>query len=83
MGVPIYVYVIFTLIFAAMVFWMLKRVKSNREKLLDENKPAIAGDDMISGSNKDDGQYDEPSLDDLEQMEKLLEDEAESQGINY
>tara|TARA_B100000945_G_scaffold304518_1_gene290095 strand:- start:5009 stop:5209 length:201 start_codon:yes stop_codon:yes gene_type:complete len=66
-----------------MVIWMVKRVKSNREKFIDENKPAIAGHDVISGFNQDDGRYDEPSLDDLEQMEKLLEDEAESQGIEY
>mgnify|MGYP003331562867 FL=1 len=81
MAVPIYVYAIFILIFAAMTTWVVKRVKSNREKFISENKPAVAGQDIIQGSNQDDGRYDEPNPEDLEQMEKLLEDAAELQGI--
>ena len=83
MAVPIYVYVIFILIFAGMATWVVRRVKTNREKLMSENKPAVAGEDVIKGSIKDDGRYDEPNVEDLEQMEKLLEEAAESQGIEY
>ncbi len=83
MGVPIYVYVIFILIFVGMAAWMVRRVKANREKLISENKPAVAGEDIIQGSNQDDGRYDEPNEGDLDQMEKLLEEAAESQGIEY
>ena len=36
----------------------------------------MAGQDHIQGSNQDDGRYDEPNPEDLEQMEKLLEDAA-------
>ena len=81
MAVPTYIYAIFILIFAAMATWVLRRVKSNREKFISENKPAVAGQDHIQGSNQDDGRYDEPTPEDLEQMEKLLEDAAELQGI--
>ena len=66
-----------------MVAWMYNRVKSNRVRFIEENSPAIAGDDSIKGSIENDGRYDEPKEEDLEQMEKLLEDAAESQGIEY
>ncbi len=66
-----------------MVAWMYNRVKSNRARFIEENSPAIAGDDSIKGSIENDGRYDEPQEDDLEQMEKLLEDAAESQGLEY
>jgi len=78
-----YIYAFFILAFIAMAIWMVRRVKSNREKLIEENAPAIAGDDTIKGSIEDDGRYDEPSEEDLDQMEKLLEDAAETQGIQY
>jgi len=78
-----FVYIFFTLLFFLMAAWMYNRVKSNREKYIEENSPAVAGNDSIKGSIENDGRYDEPNLDDLEQMEKLLEDAAESQGIEY
>jgi len=83
MSVPLYVYVFFVLLLMLMVAWLYNRVKSNRERFMEENSPAIAGDDSIKGSIENDGRYDEPNKDDLEQMEKLLEDAAESQGIEY
>ena len=84
MGIEMpYIYVLFILAFAGMAIWMIRRVKSNREKMIEENAPAVAGSDVITGSIENDGRYDEPSEDDLEQMEKLLEDAAESQGIEY
>ena len=78
-----YIYILFTLVFLLMAAWMYNRVKSNREKYIEENSPAIAGSDSIKGSIENDGRYDEPTSDDLEQMEKLLEDAAESQGLEY
>lgn len=66
-----------------MATWMIRRVKYNREKFIEENAPAIAGNDSIRGSIENDGRYDEPDENDLEQMEKLLEDAAESQGLEY
>ncbi|HJM45212.1 MAG TPA: hypothetical protein QF644_04610 [Candidatus Poseidoniaceae archaeon] len=83
MSVPLYIYVFFVLLFMLMVAWMYNRVKSNRVRFIEENSPAIAGDDSIKGSIENDGRYDEPKEEDLEQMEKLLEDAAESQGIEY
>ena len=78
-----FVYIFFTLLFILMAAWMYNRVKSNRERYLEENSPAVAGNDTIKGSIENDGRYDEPKSEDLEQMEKLLEDAAESQGIEY
>ena len=78
-----YIYILFILIFSAMATWVIRRVKSNREKFIEENGPAVAGNDSIKGSIENDGRYDEPNADDLEQMEKLLDDAAESQGLEY
>ena len=82
MGVDMpFIYAFFILAFVGMAIWMMRRVKSNRERMIEENTPAVAGADTISGSIENDGRYDEPSEEDLEQMEKLLDDAAESQGI--
>ena len=78
-----FVYIFFTLLFFLMAGWMYKRVKSNREKYIEENSPVVAGNDSIKGSIENDGRYDEPNSDDLDQMEKLLEDAAEAQGLEY
>jgi hypothetical protein len=78
-----YIYIIFILVFSAMATWVIRRVKSNRVKFIEENSPTVAGSDSIKGSIENDGRYDEPSEDDLEQMEKLLDDAAESQGLEY
>ena len=69
-----YVYILFTVLFLLMAAWMYNRVKSNRQKYIEENSPAIAGSDSIKGSIENDGRYDEPTSEDLEQMEKLLEE---------
>ena len=78
-----YIYVLFILVFMFMAAWMYNRVKLNRERFIEENNPAIAGEDSIKGSIENDGRYDDPKEEDLEQMEKLLEDAAESQGLSY
>jgi len=78
-----YIYVLFILVFMFMAAWMYNRVKLNRERFIEENNPAIAGEDSIKGSIENDGRYDDPKEEDLEQMEKILEDAAESQGIKY
>ena len=49
-----------------MAAWMYNRVKSNRERYLEENSPAVAGNDTIKGSIENDGRYDEPKSEDLE-----------------
>ena len=58
----------------AMAIWIALRVKTNREKIIQENAPVVAGRDFIRGSVEDDGRFDEPTEDDLEQMEKILEE---------
>ena len=48
-----------------------------------EEGPVIAGDDEIGGAAKDPEQFDEPDDDALDEMESLLKDAAESQGLDY
>ncbi|RAH13594.1 MAG: hypothetical protein CMB56_007090 [Methanobacteriota archaeon] len=73
-GTVIYIYIIFIFLLMAMAIWIALRVKTNREKIIQENAPAVAGRDFIRGSVEDDGRFDEPTEDDLEQMEKILEE---------
>lgn len=73
----IYIYVFFIILLVGMAYWMINRVKTNREKFMEENAPAVAGSDSIKGSIENDGRYDEPTEEDLEQMEKLLDDDFE------
>ena len=82
-AVPMYVYAVFGLLFIAMGGWIFNRARQNRIRMMEENMPAIAGSDVVAGVATDTGQFDEPDEDALDQMEELLDDAAESQGLTY
>ena len=48
-----------------------------------QGEPAIAGQDVIEGGAINPEQFDEPDDDALDEMQELLENAAESQGITY
>ena len=48
-----------------------------------QDDPAIAGQDIIEGGAINPEQFDEPDDDALDQMQELLEQAAESQGLTY
>lgn len=48
-----------------------------------QDTPAIAGEDEIGGAAKNPEQFDDPDDDALDQMQDLLEQAAESQGLTY
>jgi len=81
--VPTYVYAIFGLLFLAMIAWVLNRAKQNRRQMLEDNKPPVAGSDSIAGVAHDKGQFDEPNDAALTEMADLLEEAAESQGLEF
>ena len=47
----------------------------NRSRIISENAPKIAGDDMLGGAAKNPQQFDEPDDKALEEMAKLLGEE--------
>lgn len=82
-AVPTYVYAVFGIVFISMSWWIVNRARQNRESMMEENKPAIAGSDVVQGSANDSGQFDEPDDEALSEMADLLEEAAESQGLAY
>lgn len=48
-----------------------------------QDDPAIAGQDVLEGGAINPEQFDEPDDDALDEMQELLENAAESQGITY
>mgnify|MGYP001300685483 FL=1 len=59
--------------------WRLRN--KNLARIQDE--PAIAGQDELSGTAINPSQFDEPDDDALDEMQDLLEQAAESQGLTY
>ena len=59
--------------------WRLRN--KNLARIQDE--PAIAGQDELSGTAINLSQFDEPDDDALDEMQDLLEQAAESQGLTY
>ncbi len=71
-------YLIFGIMFVAMAWYVSKRAGENRAKMLEDNAPKIAGEDLLEGGAKNPEQFDEPDEDALEEMAELLgEDETE------
>ena len=48
-----------------------------------QDDPAIAGQDIIEGGAINPEQFDEPDDDALDEMQELLDQAAESQGLTY
>ena len=59
--------------------WRLRN--KNLARIQDE--PAIAGQDELSGTAINPSQFDEPDEDALDEMQDLLEQAAEAQGLTY
>ena len=55
----------------------------NRNLARIQDEPAIAGQDELSGTAINPSQFDEPDDDALDEMQDLLEQAAESQGLTY
>ncbi len=69
------------LITLGLVFYIWRLRNRNLARI--EEEPAIAGQDDLGGSALNPEQFDEPDEDALEEMQELLEQAAESQGLTY
>jgi hypothetical protein len=60
-------------------WFMLKKAKANKEAMMAESAPKVAGDDTLEGGAKDPEKFDEPDDDALDEMGDLLglDDEEE------
>tara|TARA_B100000700_G_scaffold318981_1_gene413239 strand:+ start:767 stop:1045 length:279 start_codon:yes stop_codon:yes gene_type:complete len=59
--------------------WRLR----NRNLARIQDEPAIAGQDELSGTAINPSQFDDPDEEALDEMQDLLEQAAESQGLTY
>jgi|AACY02.10.fsa_nt_gi cbb3-type cytochrome oxidase subunit 3 len=73
-----YAMILFTLV---MIFYIWRLRNRNLARIQDE--PNIAGQDQLAGGAINPSQFDEPDDDALDQMQDLLEQAAESQGLTY
>ncbi len=55
--------------------FILSKGLENRSRVLKENAPKIAGDDVLGGAAINPQQFDEPDDEALEEMAKLLGEE--------
>jgi hypothetical protein len=71
-------YILSAILFLAMAWFIAKRAGENRQTMLDELAPKVAGEDLLGGGAKNPSQFDEPDEDALEEMAELLgEDDDE------
>ncbi len=69
------------LITLGLIFYIWRLRNRNLARIQDE--PAIAGQDNLIGGAINPSQFDEPDDDALDQMQDMLEQAAESQGLTY
>jgi len=71
-------YLILAVMFSGMVWFIAKRARENRQSMLDDLAPKVAGEDLLEGGAKNPSQFDEPDDEALEEMAELLgEDDDE------
>mgnify|MGYP000243776747 FL=1 len=71
-------YILSAVLFFAMVWIIAKRAGENRQAMLDDLAPKVAGEDTLGGGAKNPKQFDEPDEEALEEMAELLgEDDDE------
>ena len=76
-----YAIIVLVVVTLGLVNFVFNLRKKNMAQL--EEKPVIAGDDEIAGGALDPEQFEEPDDDTLDEMESLLKDAAEAQGLDY
>ncbi len=73
-------YVILVLLFLAMAWLIAKRAGENRQSMLEESGPKIAGEDTLEGGAKNPSQFDEPDDEALDEMAELLGEDDEDES---
>ena len=64
--------ILLILVFLGMMIFIAYRARQNREDMLKNHQPKVAGEDTLEGGAKDPSQFDEPDEDALEEMADLL-----------
>ncbi len=73
-------YVVLVVLFLGMAWFIAKRAAENRQSMLEDAAPKIAGEDTLGGGAKNPSQFDEPDDEALEEMAELLGEDEEDEA---
>ncbi|MAS49880.1 MAG: hypothetical protein CMA35_03165 [Euryarchaeota archaeon] len=71
---------ILILLLIGMMAFIAIRAKKNRENMIDNLAPKIAGEDELEGGARNPQRFDEPDEEALEEMAELLGEDSEDEA---
>ncbi|MDB3879236.1 hypothetical protein N9295_00115 [bacterium] len=71
---------ILILMFIGMIVFVAIRAKQNREKMIENHAPKVAGEDELEGGARNPQRFDEPDEEALEEMGELLGEDLEDEA---
>ncbi|MDA8718153.1 hypothetical protein N9Y75_04025 [Candidatus Poseidoniales archaeon] len=71
---------ILILMFIGMIVFVAIRAKQNREKMIENHAPKVAGEDELEGGARNPQRFDEPDEEALEEMAELLGEDLEDEA---
>ena len=66
--------------FIGMMIFVAVRARKNRENMLKNHAPKVAGEDTLEGGARHPQRFDEPDEEALEEMAKLLGEDSEDEA---
>ena len=66
--------------FIGMMILVAMRARKNRENMLKNHAPKVAGEDTLEGGARHPQRFDEPDEEALEEMAKLLGEDSEEEA---
>ena len=72
--------VILIIAFLGMMIFVAMRARKNRENMLKNHAPKVAGEDTLEGGARHPQRFDEPDEEALEEMAKLLGEDSDEEA---
>lgn len=66
--------------FIGMMIFVAMRARKNRENMLKNHAPKVAGEDTLEGGARHPQRFDEPDEEALEEMAKLLGEDSDDES---
>ena len=66
--------------FIGMMIFVAMRARKNRENMLKNHAPKVAGEDTLEGGARHPQRFDEPDEEALEEMAKLLAEDSDEEA---
>ena len=71
---------ILIIVFIGMMIFVAMRARKNRENMLKNHAPKVAGEDTLEGGARHPQRFDEPDEEALEEMAKLLGEDLDEEA---